>query len=38
MVLKDKTGIIYEKFKKPLEKGEDQQFANDSLNKLFSDY
>ena len=39
MVLPDKkTGKIYEKFKMPLEKGEDQKFDNNDLNKLFSNY
>ena len=38
MVLKDKTGTIYEKFKKPLKKGENQQFGDDSLNLLFQNY
>ena len=38
MVLKDKTGIIYEKFKKPFEKNEEQNFSNIYLDELFLNY
>ena len=38
IVFIDKTGILYEKFRKPYDKNKEENFGDNSLNKLYSNY